>query len=125
MLLNCQQDNDITISGLKASYYYTENINYNIKNISDSNLYYYVSIEYYNDEKWEELINDIKRPTSMSSEIMLIKPNQVVQNSIPLKNIFYLDNFLKFKKYRLKINYGYEITMLNKISLSEDFKIKK
>ncbi|MEO4004065.1 hypothetical protein [Flavobacterium sp. CAU 1735] len=119
--LTLNNNDRIKIEGLKKSYNQNQNIEFTINNNSEKK-YYYISIEYY-DNRWIELINDISQPESRVSVINLINSHQIVKKNISIKKVFYLKNFLKFKKFRLKIVYGKSSDKINTTYFSNSFEI--
>ncbi|MPT36113.1 hypothetical protein [Flavobacterium sp. WV_118_3] len=119
--LTLNNNDKIKIEGLKKSYNQNQNIEFTINNNSEKK-YYYISIEYY-DNRWIELINDISQPESRVSVINLINPHQIVKKNISIKKVFYLKNFLMFKKFRLKIVYGKSSDEINTTYFSNSFEI--
>ncbi|GEM54753.1 hypothetical protein B0A58_08855 [Flavobacterium branchiophilum NBRC 15030 = ATCC 35035] len=105
-------------------YNQNQNIEFTISNNSERK-YYYVSIEYFENNNWFELINDISQPKSRASVINLIKPNQTINKKVSIQKVFYLKNFLNFKKYRLKVLYGKSADEINSTYFSNSFEIIK
>ena len=68
--------NDLMILNLRRSYKINDNVSFIIKNNSKSKIFYYTSIESYDNGSWKELIGDINNPKSISSEVFLIKSLQ-------------------------------------------------
>jgi hypothetical protein len=121
----CKVNNDkIRIEGLLQKYNQNQNIEFTISNNFERK-YYYVSIEYFENNNWFELINDISKPKSRASVINLIKPNQTINKKVSIQKVFYLKNFLNFKKYRLKILYGKSADEINSTYFSNSFEIIK
>ncbi len=123
-LLSCQVNNSIVkIEGVKKNYNLKNEINFLINNTSKSKIFYYVSIDYYQNKEWRELVNDINNPKSNSSLIQELNSGKQIKKSIILKKIFYIANFSKFEKYRLKVVYGNSIQSINENSFSNSFEV--
>lgn len=124
VIFNLLFNSDLIILNLRESYKINDNICFIIKNKSKSKIFYYTSLESYDNGSWKELIGDINNPKSISSEVFLIKSLQQKKYSKSLDKIFYLKNFMKFEKYRIKITYGSSIEKLNNKFYSQSFKIE-
>ena len=126
LLSACKANEDkIKIDGLLTKYKQNQNIEFQISNNELEKNYYYISLEYFENQEWNELVNDISQPKSNSSVINVITPNQKIKHSISIKKVFYLKNFLNFKKYRFKIVYGKSEDKLLKNYFSDSFEIVK
>ncbi len=115
------KDDKLFVEGLLKTYKINQEIEFIIFNNYNQKKYYYISIEYYQNNQWRELINDVDNPQSNSSLIKIIKSKNKIKTSISTKKIFYLENFLIFEKYRIKISYGNSINNLNKCYISDSF----
>ncbi|HBT73569.1 MAG TPA: hypothetical protein DEB37_15380 [Lysinibacillus sp.] len=124
LVINIGNDN-FEIEGLSNNYYTHENIQFYLTNNSSSKKFYYISVDCYDNKTWSELINDVNNPKSNKSLIMEILPSKRIKVNFPINKVFYMNNFLNFKLYRLKIVYGDSIQDLNYKYYSESFKIKR
>jgi hypothetical protein len=121
-MFSCTVSKAIRIDGLKSKYNINQDLEFSVINNSDEK-YYYVGLECFDNNMWIEIINDITNPLSRMSLIKNLKPNIKQSEKLPLRNIFILENFLTFKKYRLKMVYGKFLNEINSNFYSESFEI--
>jgi hypothetical protein len=126
LLFACKGNNDeIKIDVFLTKYKQNQNIEFEISNNESEKKYYYISLEYCENQEWSELINDVSEPKSNISVINVIRSNEKIKQSISIKKVLYLKNFLNFKKYRFKIVYGKSEDKLLESYFSNSFEIVK
>ncbi|MEO6149297.1 MAG: hypothetical protein ABIN95_04395 [Mucilaginibacter sp.] len=127
ILFICTINNEsLKVEGLKSQYAQNENLEFSVVNKGSKKENFYVSVEYFNNDKceWGEFITDISNPASKITFIKTIGPHKKIKYSISVKEISN-GNWFDVKKFRLKVVYDRNIQKMDCNSFSDSFEIKR
>ncbi|MGV8091136.1 MAG: hypothetical protein AB2L24_04645 [Mangrovibacterium sp.] len=127
LFINCltqSEMNNIFIENLEESYSINDTLQMVLTNKSEELLFYYIGLECSINNEWREVVNDINDPESKSSIVSKLEVKEKKDVSFLINKV--LDDFiLNFDTYRLKINYGNSVDVINKQYYSKPFKVIK
>lgn len=124
----CINTNDkaISLSNIKDVYYIDSSNYIEIINHSKNIVYYYISLDFYQDSVYKELITDIANPFSKATAIKTLNSDEKKYYLFDLKKFSRnYDNLYEFEKYRLRVIYGRNFNNITSEYYSPSFKIKK
>ena len=100
-----QSNNQIfELENIKNEYKKSQKINALLHNISNKNIFYYISLYSY-DADWREVISDIDNPNNRIVRFTKLGANNKILKKISIKKTFnFLEN-INFNKYKLVIKY--------------------
>ena len=121
---------DIELINLKSDYNRTDKFSYQLINHTENNYEYYVGLEVFSNNSWDEVVIDVDSSAPDKSAIVKnLLPKQDKKDSIYLTNYFTLksDNTvidLKVSKYRFILNFCLKNQVDFTQKYSKDFLVK-